>query len=298
MFAIVGSGFGLYGYLPAILESGPGPVLLPRAYEPRVRARRELAPYVDSIRWADDEAMALALADAVVIAVPPLRQEETVRRCLSMPNIGRLVMEKPVAVDPQRAARLLEGIEAAGRSYRIGYSLLHTAWAKGLAWPTAYTQLRWTFMAHHFAHDLHNWKREERQGGGVLRFFGVHLFALLARHGYDSVVRSSLEGKSGEPERWTASFAGAGRGNCDVEVDSRAAATTFRISAAGRDVVALDEPFAHEVVSDRGHGDRRIGVLQALLATFDEPDAAWQGLYRAANGLWRDAERIAAAAAR
>lgn len=297
MFAIVGSGFGLYGYLPALVESGAGPVVLPRAYEPRVRARHELLPYVDDIRWAGDEAGALALADAVVIAVPPRRQEETVRRCLALPGIRRLVMEKPVAVDPQRAAALMEAIESSRRRYRVGYSLLHTRWATALTWPTApgRVELRWSFMAHHFAHGLANWKRAAAEGGGALRFFGIHLFALLARHGYDRVIASALHGDNAEPARWTATFTGPGRPECTVDVDSRSETQRFEIRADGGALVALAEPFAQEAVSDRGRGDRRVGVLQNLLATFDEPDAGWQQLYRTANALWRDAERLAAA---
>lgn len=295
MFAIVGSGFGLYGYLPAVADTFPGPVLLPEGYRAKVDARRELDAYRDRIQWARDADAALRESSAVVIATPPRRQVEVAGRCLALPGIRSIVLEKPLAPDASEAAALLEALRRSGRRYRLAYTFLHTSWAGRLAWPAApapEVTITWTFMAHHFAHELRNWKRLHAEGGGPLRFFGIHLLGLLAHLGYREVRRSSLEGPApGEFERWDALFSGPGLPECRVQVDTRCAKSMFRI-AAGEPLVDLSDPYAAEPAP--GEVDRRVAVLKRFLATLHQPDASLGELYGEVVALWRAAEAAAA----
>src|SRR5687768_8509582 len=97
MYAIVGSGFGLYGYLPALVEGLGETVALPRAAEARARARPELGRALEGVHWVDDLDAALALATGVVIATPPGSQLEVAGRCAGLANIRTMVLEKPIA---------------------------------------------------------------------------------------------------------------------------------------------------------------------------------------------------------
>jgi predicted dehydrogenase len=298
MFTIVGSGFGLYGYLPALVEGAGEHVLLPREWEAKVRARPELAGALPGIHWVDDIDSALRQATAAVIATPPKRQFEIASRCVELPGLSRLVLEKPVAATPAQAAELLARLEAAGKRCRVGYTLLHAGWYGRLAWPEASADgaqlsVDWTFMANHFAKGLDTWKRRHAEGGGVLRFFGIHLVALLAHRGYDGVRRSALAGDGpGEPERWEAVFTGAGLPDCRIRVDSRCATNRFAIAhgvpGGERPLLALQDPFERERCE--GGEDRRVGVLERLLATFADDDRPYHELYSRANALWRMVE--------
>lgn len=301
MFTIVGSGFGLYGYLPALVEAFGEPVLLPRAYEARVAGRPELQGCVASIRWTADARAAMAEATGIVVATPPRRQEELVRELHRHPALETVILEKPVAVSPERARDVLDELRRLGVRVRIGYTLLHTAWASGLQWPQAgghEVEITWTFMAHHFSQGMQNWKRSHAQGGGALRFFGVHLLPLLARQGYREVRRSALAGASpDEPELWTAVFSGDAVPDCRVRLDSRSAEKRFTIECASRGLVGLVEPFALEVAARAGD-DRRIAVLKRMLATLQSGDDAWSRLYEEANGLWARVEAASSWTAR
>jgi hypothetical protein len=290
MFAIVGSGFGLYGYLPAVVEALGEVVLLPEAYRAKVEARHELHPYLDAIRWVPDARAALAAANGVVIATPPVRQVEVAMQCLHLEGVRTLVLEKPLAPGPQEAQALIEALRRSGKRYRLGYTFLHAGWAPSLGLGREPVSVTWTFMAHHFAQGLATWKREHAQGGGPLRFFGVHVLALLARHGYREVRSSALRGGTGgEPERWEAELAGPGLGDCRVLVDSRCGERGFRIEAGGAVLVDAREPFESEPAS--GDADPRVAVLKRLLGTLGESDAAHHALYEAVNGLWLRAEQ-------
>lgn len=295
MFTVVGSGFGLYGYVPAILHAFGEPVILPLAYRPKMEGREDLRGYVERIEWAADAHAALAEATGVVLATIPAEQPALVARCCAAARIERIVVEKPVAITPAQADDVLARLAASGKRYRIGYTLLHAAWTDRLPWPhERAVSIEWTFMAHHFARDLANWKRDASQGGGVIRFFGVHLLALLARRGYDEVARSVVAGdRSGEPDRWEAEFRGPGLAPARVRMDSRSAVERFSIAFDGAPAaVALREPFQLE--SPAPPDDRRVPVLERLLATFDRDDALFVELYAATNRLWRRVEEAGA----
>jgi len=298
MYAIVGSGFGLYGYLPAIVGVQDATVLLPRAYESKVRARTELANTLPNIRWVDDEITAISLASTVVIAVPPQRQFELLSRCLELPLVKKLVLEKPLAVTPVLAAELILNLNAAQKSYRISYTLLNTAWHNQLLWPklsttNAVISINWTFMAHHFATQLISWKRLHADGGGVLRFYGIHLVALLAYHGYDEVYSSVLEGEDQhEPERWDAVFNGPGLPDRYVHVDSRSTKKQFmmvcRIGSEENLLFKMTDPFEQEVRT--GDDDPRVSVLKRLIDSFGVDDISYDLFYKRVNALWRKIE--------
>ena len=300
MFTIAGSGFGLYGYLPALIETFDEPVILPRAYEAKVRARPELRHCLSSVRWVEDAKAAMSQASGAVLAKPPEVQERLIEDALGRAAIGKLVLEKPVAVTPAVAANLTESLEQSGKRFRVAYTFLHTAWAERLAWPASagfdgHIAITWTFMAHHFRNALSTWKREHSRGGGVLRFFGIHLLALLAGRGYRTVERSVLDGaESGQPERWSAVFSGPSLPRCHVEVDSRCTADRFGVASIATHgtawLVDLQDPFQLESPPGVQGADRRIGVLTRLLETFGHDDLTSYGLYDEVNRLWKEVE--------
>lgn len=296
MYAIAGSGFGLYGYLPAVVEGLGAEVVLPAAAAEKIRARPELAAAMKGAHFVPTLEDAMDRAETLIIATPPARQVELVEAALGRPNIKRLVLEKPLAPTPREAMALLARIKESGKRCRVGYSLLETQWHADLGWPRRGSpegalQLAWTFMAHHFAHGLRNWKRLRDEGGGVLRFFGIHVVALAAAHGYDRVVESRLESfHPGEPERWSAVFRGPEGPDLDVFVDSRSDSRRFSLGQprAPAPLVELRDPF--DLEQAEGEGDRRVGLLVRLLRGFDTDDASQERLYAATNALWSAAE--------
>jgi hypothetical protein len=153
--------------------------------------------------------------------------------------------------------------------------------------------LDWSFMAHHYRANLANWKRFDASGGGALRFYGIHLIALLAELGYDDVSSSVVGGPSdGETASWEAVFTAQALPPFALRVDSRSTKTCFRIAAdeRGPAVVDLSDPFAsvrQAVVNVR---DPRVDVLARLCRSLDADDASHAQRQRNIIALWARVE--------
>lgn len=298
MFAIFGSGFGLYGYLPALVADGEAVILLER-YRTQLNSRPELAGLAETVHWAHDETEALHWADGVVLARRPTDQDEWVTRCLAAPHVRRLILEKPIGSTPQGSQTLFRSLVASKKAFRIGYTFRFTPWAEhllaGLPAQSRTLSLHWGFMAHHFQHDLANWKRFDSEGGGAVRFYGIQLIALLAELGYSEVIWSRTHGPNpGEIESWSAAFGGDGRPVFDVSIESRSAVQDFRISSRTEVVPnAIEFQAADPFVSGSGSGplDRRVPYLAQLHRSFSQPHEPIYRWYERCNLLWAEIER-------
>ena len=70
-YLILGSGFGLYGYLPAVLKKKSNIVYLEKKYEKIISARKELAIYKNKVIWIKNYLNHLELIDYLIIANVP-----------------------------------------------------------------------------------------------------------------------------------------------------------------------------------------------------------------------------------
>ena len=74
MFGILGSGFGLYGYLPAAVALGFSPILCPARYQDKFFSRDELKKFNESISWVDTDQDLIEMATTLVISKRPIDQ--------------------------------------------------------------------------------------------------------------------------------------------------------------------------------------------------------------------------------
>ncbi len=306
MFAILGSGFGLYGYLPALVDGCAQRIVLPERYRASFFARSELARFASGVQWELDESAALDCADGVVLALRPLDQNEWLHRCLARSNIERLLLEKPLAHSPEAAAATFDDLIRSCKVFRIGYTFRYTPWgmqklsALGSTRRSGSLSIQWSFCAHHFRHDLQNWKRFNATGGGVIRFYGIHIIALLAEIGYREVFLSRAFGSSpDEIEKWMAVFTGSGLPECEVLVDTRSNVNKFLVEQSSNPSVGqtttvfanLSDPFDLESKSCQlTRIDQRVPILSRLCRSLWEEGANDYEWYDATIKLWRRTE--------
>ena len=295
---ILGSGFGLYGYLPSLLAVERVSVLLPVRYAARVKQRADVGPLAPRINWVDTDTTLLDRSDALVIAQRPQDQVARLPDILSRPHIRAILLEKPLASTPAVAMSVLDQVEAADLRLRIGFSFRYTGWGRSLLAGLEHgadsplpIDIAWQFRAHHYAAGVDNWKRHVSSGGGALRFYGTHLIALLAECGYDSVIGSETRAsRPDEASAWTATLTGPGRPPCRVLIDSDAADPVFslRSRTAGIAGVALSDPF--DEAERHPPFDRRVDVMTPLCRELCAQTAPAQRWYRAATALWASVE--------
>ena len=89
VFTILGAGFGMYGYLPALMDLR-SKVVLPLRYRSVLAGRPELAQYVQKIVWSSDVEDALAKSSAAIVALRPVDQVFDTASC-EMSNLRRLI---------------------------------------------------------------------------------------------------------------------------------------------------------------------------------------------------------------
>jgi predicted dehydrogenase len=295
VYTIIGSGFGLYGYLPALTQLGMK-VVLPTSYKDKVLARPELSKTLNHIEWVKDQNTALNITNGLVVATTPKIQKEFISYYLTFSNIKRILIEKPIAITPEQSVQLLDQLDKSKKRYAIGYTFLYLSWQKSLVWPSDLgltVELNWSFMAHHFQHDVQNWKRFHSEGGGVLRFYGIHLLAMLALRGYSNIKNSSLKGPNkNEPEQWTATFAGHNLPDCLVNVDCRSTSQHFQIGHSGSNdlILSLDNIFAQENLNNGD--DSRVPSIAAEIKYLDEDSLNFSFIYKQTNLLWSLVEEI------
>jgi len=292
--AILGSGFGLYGYLPALRDEQCR-VVLPERYRAVVEGRAELSGLAGGIIWVADEKDALDRADAVVVARRPVDQAGLIAELLARPELKRLVLEKPLAPDPETAMHLQDKLEASDKIVRIGYCLGFTGWGRQLIARAAASHgdvgIRWRFCAHHYATGQSNWKRSHAQGGGALRFYGIQLISLLVDLGFEGASASSIaSAQSDEAESWRATLTSGDGARCEIELDSNFAQTEFSIGAPAFGLaLSLPDPF--DAVASGGQ-DRRVPVLSLLCQEMLTAERSPHQRYRKTIELWRAIEAV------
>ena len=289
MVTIFGSGFGLYGYLPALIDGINEHVCLPKKYQNVLRARDHLSSLEGKIFWVEDEIEAIKRSSKVVVSVNPVRQFEVIRRCLSTGFKGHFFLEKPLAESPQEAIKLLDFLDNSDAGYSIGYSFLYIDELKASLSNNHDAKkllLKWEFMAHHFAKNLSNWKRFDVEGGGVLRFYGIHVIALLVAAGYSGIASSILTGeRKEEPSRWEAVFTHSDAADCRVIVDSRSKNSSFSLIGKGEiNPLIVTDPFDLNRVQSNT-SDRRFASLVKFISNVERP-VAQKVLYREINRMW------------
>lgn len=300
---ILGSGFGLYGYLPALLHIGET-VVMPARYRERLLERDDVRRHVGDVVWEEDESAVLLHCEALVVSRRPTDQVEVIQHALAEGAASRFLLEKPIASTPGEAFDILTACRVAEKAVAVGFTFRYTLWAERVAsWiasagPGATLSFEWRFSAHHFRIGVETWKRRPSQGGGVLRFYAIHLIALLAELGYRGVTHSRLRGDGADDARgWESQLQGEGLPLCSVSVACDATDTVFSVvgsdaPSSPRMSIALSDPFG-DAETVRAGLDPRVDVLSKLCGDFVAGPHTIDDRYFASVELWAAAEALA-----
>lgn len=180
--AVVGSGFGLYGLLPAFQQI-PGCVITGisgRSSERMVDYCRETS--VPRIYQDWHGLIEESKPDAIAVAVVPKYQPEVIMYALQR-GIS-VFAEKPLAIGVEQAEQLLACARKSGLPNMVDFIFPEIPeWreVKRLLKENAIGQVthvtvNWSFLSHHIKNRLDTWKSNPEEGGGALAYYFSHVF--------------------------------------------------------------------------------------------------------------------------
>jgi hypothetical protein len=306
MTGIIGGGFGLYGYLPAVMQHDEKVGLLSRVKE-KFFSRDELTIFQERVTFFDDFDFFLRSISKLVISIPPHEQSQILQKILTYDNIKFLFLEKPIDTDPIAAIELEKQLALAKKNYAICYSFLYTDWYNELKNLILKNEghinrinLEWKFKAHHYKNDVKTWKRNVKEGGGVIRFYGIHIIAILASLDFENIVKSKVYGSSSEDlSRWELSIANK-RDNIifTINIDCNSDLDVFSVESFDKNDLKIDEvtnqpsPFGDGYFK-LGDIDSRAVIISNYMSYINSLETLENEyvLYEKVNHLWENMER-------
>lgn len=187
--AIIGSGFGLYGLLPAF-NSIKGCEVVAICGKKSER----LMSYCNSIGLTNiytdwKELLEQEKLDAVAIAVVPSAQYEIAKVAISKGL--HVFAEKPLTANNEQARELLALAKKKKITTAVDFIFQEIdEWqkAKELLDSKKYGELKhvsvaWDFLSYDIKNKISSWKTDVKAGGGVLSFFSSHVLHYLEHFG-------------------------------------------------------------------------------------------------------------------
>ncbi len=190
---LYGTGFALNVYLPALVSLGINKVFIHQSIYQIKHHKNNIEKYKEYIHWVNEENYKSYLFNYVIIALPPEKQYRLLFNQLNLHKTNTLILEKPLAKTPAQAIQITEKLESLGISYLINYSFRYANWFKKLTYDIHNLPsnieifFNWKFKAKHFIHKRLTWKKLHSEGGGAIRFYGIHLIAILSDIGYTDI---------------------------------------------------------------------------------------------------------------
>lgn len=176
MIGILGSGFGLYGYLPAVCAITNLPVYLLEKSRSKLLSRPELIQYKEQVIFLKDIQEMIHKCNMIIIAYPPETISNLVEDLIKAKTLKKVIIEKPMSTNPDEALRNIDKLKNAGISVFSGYIFFYTDWFKKIINQQGEDLIiEWNFNT-----KQNNWKVSRTKGGGALPMYGIHLLSIMA----------------------------------------------------------------------------------------------------------------------
>ena len=191
MYTIIGKGFGLYGYLPAIIMNDSN-LILSNEYKSYVQKREDIKKYINFIEWTKSIKESMYLSNNIILAIPPKEQFKFLLENEKLISNKIIFLEKPIASSPEKSSILLKFLEEKKIKFYVNYSFIYLDWFKTFynkinsLNSNFYVKINWEFKAHFIKTNVVNWKSNFQLGGGIIRFYGIHLIAILLALKYEN----------------------------------------------------------------------------------------------------------------
>ena len=178
--ALVGSNFGIKGYLPAIKKIKNVKLKIICSRNIKKLKNYDLKNIIHVTDWKKIFKDNIRI---VILAVPPKLQEKIITYNLKYKK--RIIFEKPISSSYLRSKKLVERIKKKKIKAEVNLTYLNHDLFKKLKYiidkqilgPTIDFKINWNFISHDLNKKIKSWKTNEKLGGGIKNIFLTHVFS-------------------------------------------------------------------------------------------------------------------------
>ena len=174
---ILGSGFGLYGYLPAIYKISKN-IFLNTKYEKKIKNRAELKKFLKKITWYNEKKLTLKKIDYLIIAQNPQKQDLNLRKYVKIYRPKHVFLEKPISINPSSSIKLIEFLQKEKIKFSVGFLFKYIAWHNYIRRRLTRNQNYKIIWNIKYNSENSLWKYTHSLGGGLIRFYSIHFIRI------------------------------------------------------------------------------------------------------------------------
>ena len=185
---IIGSGFGLYGYLPAVILGGHTPVTLER-YRTTIRHRSDIRQFDDQIKYVSDLDKLIEGSPGASVLAVPFQSRGIILESFGSQYHGHLFLEKPIASTRKGYSDLMGQLGLVASTWSVAYLFPYTQWYRAMqSWVSEsngapVVTIQWTLPK---PKSQNNWKVDQHLGGGIVNFYLSHFIPFLRKNNFDT----------------------------------------------------------------------------------------------------------------
>ena len=189
---ILGSGFGLYGYLPAV-EVVSKKIFLEYKYKNKLQNLKISKKIFNKIYWYKNESNIIDKINIVVIAYPPILQSKKIKQLFKNKKLVRyLFLEKPIDKNPIAARKLIKFLIKNKVKFSFGFIFKYLAWSKLINKKKNLKNIKiiWNIKKKNASNS---WKYKSKFGGGLIRYYGIHFLKLFSENNFHKILINDLK---------------------------------------------------------------------------------------------------------
>tara|TARA_Y100001968_G_C19366475_1_gene722789 strand:- start:229 stop:1146 length:918 start_codon:yes stop_codon:yes gene_type:complete len=257
---LLGKGFALNVYLPALIAINSKNIALEASSKNLIKTDT----IYKNIKWLNDNEIINNKFSKIIIAEPPEKQFKLICDISLWKNSNKIILEKPLAENHKKATYLIDILNKNKIRYSINYTFRYTKWNKKIY---KYLQqntdkseisIHWKFNGRHLQKKESTWKTNHLLGGGAIKYYGIHLIAILSDMGYTDVEKTDIFNQPlNKLNSWYCKFNSINQlPKLNLYIDSNSNENKFYWNQLNKNLLKIDNPFSLE--SSKYNGDKRI----------------------------------------
>lgn len=252
--AILGSGFGIYGYLKALEKIKKIKILINKSSISKIKSYKNKN---ELIKLNLDEI--IKNSNTIIIAKRPSDQTKLIYKIIKKNKELMLYLEKPIAQNPKKSLEVLKFLKKNKINFKVNYIFYYTKWFSDISKKCKSRNneitINWSFTNY----NLNSWKFKKIFGGGIIRYYGIQTIAIISAMSFNKCLSSNLKKYSEHAYSWNAIFENSNRNKFNVNFFLNYGKNLFTIYNNNREIVNMENPFSKK--KNNYKDDNRIKFL-------------------------------------